>query len=466
MNSEQIANELVLSSTKALKWLIEYMGEDEWHERRRNVVQYFKKISDHNYGRVREKAHGETYDRIAFHDDWLAWYLYLIESQLVRPTSGDATQLARILPSFASIGRSLELLKQAEGLSARVERLVHRNTKDTDNCLFELLVVTCYVRNGWSVEFIPEDRSNKTPDFKATKGSEEYLVECKRLAKVTEYAETERLEWQKRVKHLFHAMRHFAIPVIAEVNFKELLEDTPETILGQVFFHYMKEGYLDRKETLVLPILDFTVRKLDIEKVNKYLESNDIKPHTPKYIHLLTGSYDTHGNYAVANEWQEACTIGDGKDNELEVLNEFLCKIKSAYVAKWDSYSDRSITLKAKDIKKTLAKAISQLPDATPGIVHIGYETVSGPHIEVSRQKKIFKSVEEFKFGAKDVKAVFCHAMQPLMNLEGCECAETLTYFGNALQILPDNMLIGIDSMTTTDDTHWNQDINRSKGKL
>lgn len=458
MSIDPITLELISTSTATLKWLVEYMGESEWHERRSNVVAYFKGLSDKLYRSIDAGNPERKFDPIAFYDDWLAWYMYLIESQTQRPTSGDATQLSRILPTFAAIGRSISSLKLVGGIENRMKKIVYRKNKDTDSSLFELLVAACYVRNGWTVNFIEEDSRSRTPDFEATKGHLHYWVECKRLAKVNSYAEVERQEWQKRVTHLFNAMLHHKIPAFAQIDFKVPLEDTPETILGQTYFAYLKNNLLEREEKLSLPMLDLTVRKVDIDQVNDYLGKNDTKPNTSAYINLIAGSYDLHGNYTLISEWKEMFTLGH--EDELEVFNEHVLSLRAAYAARWESHSEHATTLKAKDVKKLLVKAVDQIPDGKKGIVHIGFETVSGPHIELSRHQKIRQTIQNFDLEDKQVDAIYCHAMQPLMTLEGYDCAETTIHLGeNALKILPDNFLLAIDSVKASDDTHWRQDL-------
>lgn len=454
---DAITEELVKSSTATLKWLVAKMGVSQWELRREKVVSYFNEVSERTYNPQPNNASEKKFDPIAFYGDWLAWYMYLIESQELRPTSGDIVQLARILPTFAALGKRLDLIKKIEGIDDKIAVLVHEKNNDPDAIFFELLVAGCYIRNGWTVKFIKENNSMKTPDFVVERKPLRYLVECKRLAKVNSYAESERLEWQKLVRHLFGAMDHFRTPVVAEINFKVELNIIPETLLGQAYFHYRKHNAWGSQ--LKLQELDLIVQKMDFDKVTDHLKRDCIKPGTPNYINLLTGSFDMHGNYTAANGWTEVQRLGF--NDPYEAINEFICGLHTAYVAKWESLSVTAIDFKAKDIKKVLANAVKQIPDGEAGIVHIGYETVSGPNVEVLRQQKIKETIDNFLFGSKNIQNIFCHALQPLVSLNGIECAETTIYNGNnPMIVLQENLLIDIDGIQTSDSTHWHQDLN------
>ena len=94
--------------------------------------------------------------------------------------------------------------------------------------LFEISVALMYARNGWKVSFIPETANQKTPDLLVEKDAESFYVECKRQAKVTEYSEIERREWNIRWDKLVHVMTSFKIPTFIDVSFKVEVSETPQ----------------------------------------------------------------------------------------------------------------------------------------------------------------------------------------------------------------------------------------------
>ena len=117
---------------------------------------------------------------------------------------------------------------------------------------------------------------------------------------------------------------------------------------------------------------------------------------------------------------------------------------------------------KAKDVKKIFSNAIKQLPNDTPSIVHIGYETLHGPEVEMIRQNKIYETMCTFDCGEKPVVAVFCNSFQAVSLVEGFDCAETTMHFGRLgckpEKILPIRLLLTHDDKKGDDTTHWEQD--------
>jgi hypothetical protein len=48
-----------------------------------------------------------------------------------------------------------------------------------------------------------------------------------------------------------------------------------------------------------------------------------------------------------------------------------------------------------------LSKAVSQTPESRAGIIHIGYETVMGPAVELRRHQKTKEAIQGFRFEKK-----------------------------------------------------------------
>lgn len=466
MNTEM--DEWVISSKKALNWFIEHLGEPEWHRRRKTVIDYFKSFEITNLTEAEVQA--PNFDRlfhpIAVYDDWMSWYMYLIESLVDRPGVDDPLQSARIYPFFSSIGRQIEELKTVAGIEDRLKVMLNERQNSPDSTLFELTVAMLYLRNGWQVKFLKEEMTTKTPDFEITKDGKVFWVECKRLAKVPEYADKERAEWQKRFRHLTNAMRIYKIMAHAEIIFKVPVEDTPEESLGGAFYHYFKSGMLETGSWLRNEMFDFKAQRIDISRINKRLDDLGARENSPQMIQVIIGDYDMHGSYTQLVSPAEIVSFG--LDDGLHVLNRFVHGIHEAYSAKWDCIAESSIDKKAKDIKKMLSKAVSQIPENRAGIIHIGYETVMGPAVELKRHQKTKESVQDFRFEKKIIEAVYCHAIQPLCKLDNWECAETTLYFEkHPGLILSENLLLDDPGVIKRNSTHWEEDlINRNDYNL
>ncbi|MNK22360.1 hypothetical protein D3C87_406350 [compost metagenome] len=232
----------MISSKKTLDWFKTYLGAEEWNRRRKGVVDYFSSLY---LGQATPKNHtdvGPPFHLLAVYDDWMAWYMYLIESLFERPFVDEPSQSARIYPFFAAIGRYVDELKNVPGIDDRLSELLNQRQNSPDSTLFEICVVALYLKNGWKVRFLKEQMDRKTPDIEIEKNGKIFFVECKRLAKVPGYADAERAAWQVRFRHLSNAMQIYGVNAAAEVVFKVSVEDTPVESIGAALYHYHKNN--------------------------------------------------------------------------------------------------------------------------------------------------------------------------------------------------------------------------------
>lgn len=453
----------IVDAKTALDWFLEIMGDEDWAKRKRAVVSFFKK-QQMSYFPDQGKARKELSDserRIAFHKDWTAWYLYLVESLYFRPYVSQPSQSCRIYPFFSGIGRHIKIAKEIKGVEDKLNELLKGKDNQPDSMLFEISVAIMYARNGWNVTFLPETADKKTPDLLVEKDDTNYFVECKRQSKVTEYSENERSEWNKRWNKLVPAMTSHEIPTFVDVTFKVEVSETPESILAAAFSEMasskmISSGYCLENDQIIL-----SVDYIDMEKVNHHFDNYQVAWHSPQMVALFAGGYESSGSYTQVHSPKGINAIGP--DDEDHILNLFCTGVYNAYCAKWECISDVSIDKKAKDVRKLLSKAVKQAPENGDTIIHIAYETLHGPFVEIARHKKIAESINTFDYQEKNVKAVFCHAMQPSVGVEDSEWAETTIRFGRegtvASHILPHDLLLDESASTITQDTHWLQDL-------
>ncbi len=113
--------EWAIYAKKALKFFVYRMGDKKWVERRAKVVLYFREAEDIQFGfkKIENSAEKKVVIPIAVYDDWIAWYMYLVESIFERPTSGDALQSARIFPFF-SMKRKISLMQSSLNLQLQI----------------------------------------------------------------------------------------------------------------------------------------------------------------------------------------------------------------------------------------------------------------------------------------------------------------------------------------------------------
>ncbi|WP_241297820.1 hypothetical protein [Enterobacter asburiae] len=114
-------------------------------------MAYFREMSERLFTGKSDVSFHEKDARLAFYDDWIAWYLYLAESLADRPTVDEPAQSSRIWHFFAVIGEHSERLKQVKGIESKLNDLLVKTINQPDSILFELIVAICYLKNGWEV---------------------------------------------------------------------------------------------------------------------------------------------------------------------------------------------------------------------------------------------------------------------------------------------------------------------------
>ncbi|HUC79467.1 MAG TPA: hypothetical protein VMR70_01070 [Flavisolibacter sp.] len=445
---------------KAFLWFVEKMGTEQWNGRREKVINYLKDIDASLY----QLDHGTDgkIKPIAVYDDWMAWYLFLVETASTYPWPADHIQLARIKPFFNAIGRGLLYLERMTGIEERVQTMLSKNRNQPDASLFELVVALTYHKNGWTVSFLEESKTGRMPDLLAKKSGKSIYVECKRLAKVNNYAEAERQAWVKRWLAAGLAIAKARVPVSVHVRFDVPIEEVPENALAEAFESYFKSPHLVWKEERAFTGFRMTVTPIHLPSVNASLNEAPAKHSSPALLNALLGKFDPLGNYTCLLLPHE---LGHFGETDIEILlSKCILSLQFAAVGSWESLSVAAIDQKAKDIKKLLSKAVSQIPEGALGAIHVGYETVLGPEVEQIRHEKIQETVYSFYYEDKAINAIYCHAIQPLATLEGFECAETISFFiKDSTYVLEDKLVLDPPGLETRPTTHWEEDLIRKK---
>lgn len=447
-----------LSVKKAFTWFVDFIGQEEWEERKKKVIKYFKEMNESIYQKMDDEAVKSGKNRIAVYEDWISWYMYLAEAEIDKPQVSAPNQSSRVFPFFAMIGDYRSDLEAINGIDGKLEDLLTKNINQPDSFLFEMVVAICYVRNGWEVEFIPETRAHKTPDLLVKKGEETYYVECKRLGKVTEYSEKERNEWLKRWQLLVPTFFNYPDSTFIEVTFKREIAKTVPSLLTKAFWDMAKCGAISQGFCVENEEIKVCARHIDMKKVEAHFEKWMVKYPSAQLYDLFDDEYIPHGSYTISGEIK-LVEVGE----EGDVINIFADKVGKVFCARWQCIADESVDKKAKDVKKLLSKAAKQAPNDFQTVIHIGYETLHGPEIEFVRDHKITKLISEFEFGKQSVASVFCHSFQPRHFPDGnWDFAETTRYYGiktNPEEILEKNLLMQRDGVKTSNDSHWMQDM-------
>jgi hypothetical protein len=201
--------------------------------------------------------------------------MYLVENQQIRPACDEPHQSARILPIFASLGRQMDSLKKVQGVEDRFDELLNSKKNQADSTLVELLVAACYAKNGWSVEFLKESKTEKTPDLFVSRENDSFYVECKRMSKITDYSELERQEWLRRWRNLVVPLSIKLPPVHFDVTFHIEVTKTDPNILADIF---ASEGGLNgmTKFSSNQGGVTMIARPIDMHRITKHFKQYDV----------------------------------------------------------------------------------------------------------------------------------------------------------------------------------------------
>lgn len=465
--TEKLTLDWVKNCKFTLDWFLSFIEPMDWDERKKNVVRYFKSqqnfmLSDRDEAAI---AIEEECARIAFHEDWVAWYLYIIESVFERPVVDEMAQASRIYPFFAAIGRHIAIAKDISGINEKLNDVLNGKNNQPDATLFEILTAITYVRNGWAVKFIPETPKGKTPDLMVSKNGQNLYVECKRQSKVTEYSELERKEWRARWAKLVPALIYLKDPVFIDVVFKTEVKNTSIDVVEKAYLKIRQRGRLSKEEVFESSDIRVSVKPIDMNKVNTHFDKFFVRQNSPQLVSLLANGFKSSDNFT--HLIAPTGFVIAGPDDEYHALNVFCTGLTKAFCARWVCIAEESIDKKAKDIKKLLSKAVNQAPENLPTVVHIAFETLHGPHIEFRRAEKIDSSLRNFDCRGKNICAIYCHAFQPSVTETDWEIAETTTRYGrngfNPERILPHDLMLDQISTSIRNDTHWNEDLNSSR---
>ncbi|MEW5251193.1 hypothetical protein [Microbulbifer discodermiae] len=452
-------NPLVIDIKKSLHWFIEYMGHDSWLDRRRKLIDYFRRQENNQYENSENHDLENEKARLAFHEDWIAWYLYLAESLADRPAADEPGQSIRIYPFFATIGKFSKELKKVRGIDAKLHDLLKKRINQPDSVLFELVVAICYLKNGWKVEFIPEKAETKTPDLHVARGDQDYFVECKRLSKTTQYAKEENAEWRKRWREVVPLLNKYPHSVFLDVKFKVEVAKTDVKIVAEAFDNMASCGAVKSGDCYENEHVIICAKHINMGRVHSHLNKWLVRYPSAQLHSLVDDNYEPQGSYTFVGT-VKLVTISP--DNE-SVVNRFVDEIGKISCAKWECVAAESIDKKAKVVKNLLVKAVNQAPKNRSTIVHIGYETLHGPHIEYLRDAKIHALISSFCFNDKDIPSIFCHSFQPrLLEGEDWDFAETTKAYGfseDPHNLLHDNLLMDREESIRVNGTHWSQDI-------
>lgn len=387
---------------KILDWLLKFLSHEDWHQRKENIEKYLEILN--KPGNIEMGL--DSTRSLSFDNDKMGWYLYLAEVALTEIYKYEPTQGSRILPIFKRMGEDFDSLMKIRGLEDKVNNLINSHPSQADSGLFEILVALLWVKNGWpEVEFIHENSTERRPDIRAKSKKEQWLIECKRLAKSSAYSIRERENWLRMWKHLGKYLAEHRLPYVLDITFHVELKNLPDEFMIDE---------LSGKLALISPpctvvaneVWEVSIKLVDFNRARSHLLKQYVKIPSDQLRQLVGGSQNpekgfTHG--IIGNQVR----IGKGRGN-----NFFLDTMDFACGAFWSCDAIRAIQQKARDIRGHLADAITQFPYREKAVVHIGVETLDGWLVERERYDRILETVYSFDTFGKDLRWIYCHLFQ------------------------------------------------------
>jgi len=384
----------------ALTAFLGRMPPGDWAARREAILQTLR-------GREqgRELA---TAASIRIRSDEIGWYLFLCQQALEDPVCTDVSQSQRALPFLAGLGARWQHAPRVHGLERKLDELLSDYRQAPDGLLFEILVALAYAAEGWSVTLLPEG-AEKTPDMHIERGGREFFVECKRMARTTQYAETERNEFLQRWDRAKPLLIQNSQWIWFKGDFHVEATDLEPDFLADVFRSALPLP-VGAAERLVhqSPQATIWARPINQAAVRAHLCGHRVKAHSPALIRFLGGDWAPddakttilHRIRSSRIAWCDVPVLG----TYIEDI-DFACGFTRVFDA------DASIDRKARDVAKLLSDAVKQVPADRPSIIHIAAETMEGPAIEHRRTEKVRQRIPAFTTG-KPVVAVRFHRFQ------------------------------------------------------
>jgi hypothetical protein len=395
----------VKALSAAFEWFVSAMPSGTWPTRRKRVKEYMDRL--HAFDGDSAKELTDPRSRISFDEDSLAWYLFLTEARFTGSHEFDYAQGSRVIPFMFRIGNDLALLKRVNGVDDRLRAIVGRPKYRADSGLFELVVALTYVRNGWhTVELVPEGGSEKTPDIRVQDSSKEFFIECKRMAKSSDYAIKEREKWLVLWQPVIHWFWCNRKPVVMDITFHVELDALPDD--------YLQVELLPKLDLVVCPatLVDngtwtVKVRSVDFEKINAAFQRMDIRVPSPLLMKLVVGEYEEGKECSCATEHRFR---NDARP--------FVSEIVSACAAVYYCDADAAMRKRARHIKGLVANACDQIAPGAPGIIHVGFEAHDTSLVESQRQERIRNELVDFDPRGKRLHYIYLHAFRPRSTVE------------------------------------------------
>ena len=429
----------------AFDWFMQFFKPEQWRSRKTQIEDYIHSVHETKSQPVPLTS---SSTRVSFNQDQIAWYLYLADAYLTHPKDYDFSQGARVIPQIKTLGRFVDILDSIENIHEYLSKKINNIHTNADSLFFELLVALTYKRNNWSkVVFIPESPPSKSPDIFASDGNDEWFIECKKLAKSSQYSLDEREKWLLMWRPLSGFLRDNKKSIILDIVFHVELKTLDDSFVYNTLIPKLKfvvtDGVVVDNE-----VWKVSAKFVDLGAIRKKLTKSYVKIPSSSLASLVTGEHLPSVGFTC---------VFLGKPSPIHPT--YLDDIDFISCARWYCDAEEAILKKARDIRAQLSDATSQLPDNKASIIHVGVESHDGPIVEDERFSRILNTVSFWDSNNKDIQWIYCHIFDPQVPPdENWDFGETVLCFSkqNALEApLKNHNLVDLENMRFSDGVFW-----------
>lgn len=442
-----------LDIDRAFKWLTSFLPAGEWEQRKAKIEEWVEAV----FTPKASAAEATGLHRLAGTEDRIAWYLYLVETSQHEPYRTEIHQAARVLPVFRRLGTDLDQLLKIKGIETQAKKVLGPSKGQPDSVLFEMLIALLWAKNDFSdVSFIPAQSAERSSDIRAANGGDEWFIETKRMTSTSGYAQKERDKWLRMWSLFKVCLIEHQYPFVLDVAFHVELTDLDDDFLVKQLSNKLR-FVTGPCELVSNETWDVRVALVDFDRIKRHLAEQYVKRPSRQLQELIGGSWDRKRGFTFAMSCSEVRPGGD------RGINFYVDDIAWAAGAYWHCDADRSIEAKARDIRSHLADAITQLPAAGRGAIHVGLETPDGEDVEAERYKRIMETVVSFDAKEKDLRWIFAHLFESYSPPDKpWFCDETVYKFGANREDNPDPLATHSAVVPQleggVDDAHWLRD--------
>lgn len=376
---------------RAIEWLTSAVEKRDWSNRVAAVLQQFEAA----------KSEWTVGNRVRLFDpaDTIAWYVFQAAAYASHRENWYEPEAFRIAPVFRRLGQILPRLNLVHGIMDKVQHLMTKGRQQPDDGLFELLVAGAYQRKWGSVAFVREQRGiAKTQDLLVTGNKRRWAVECKRVNK-SDYTGQELIQAEALAAPVHTLCRSRKRSIILEVRFKVELSAAPLDYLFE-----RAEAFLDspNRSNWDDAIATGRLRNVDWTLAHSVLEQDDVFFGSSRMVELLIGHHIQTVDYDMAAEWIPS----NGRPLHASSMSQ-------ASVVGWVSGSYEAAHRKAKHFRALVSSATLQIPDACPGVVHVGYEARTGNAADALRHSLNAREMSTFDPKEKELLWVYGNYLLP-----------------------------------------------------